>query len=255
MNEPSAVISPTGLIQPCASALQTDNLTRVHEGLPWGLGATMWLLMFSLLPGNGGRRQSAVAILALIPSVAMTWVMSRWIIVTPRYMMQVAAPAAVIVPLAAVQLWQTVLRRPSLARYASVGALAAGAWLYRGGPEHPNPGPLENSSTYQMMAPLVQTIADEVGEGDTLLDCSESHVEVAILPRITHPPPTNHEGHEWGRCQTWLTNPEGEGDAYIILGTRTRIPGLRGLSLPPPWVQVLRRDGQGQTIRLWKLPR
>ena len=255
LNEPSSVISPTGLLQPCAGALQTDNLVRVHEGLPWGLGATMWLLLCSLLPGNGGRRQSTMAVLALIPSVAMTWVMSRWIIVTPRYMMQVAAPAAVIAPLAAVQFWQTVTKSGGLGRFASLGALVAGVWLYRGGPVHPNPGALEDSSTYQMMAPLVQKIATDVGEGDTLLDCSESHVEVSLLPRVTHAPPNNHEGHEWARCQAWLSNPEGEGDGYIILGSRTQIPGLNGLSLPPPWVQVLRRDGQGQTIRLWKLAR
>jgi hypothetical protein len=255
LNEPSSVISPTGLLQPCASALQGDNLVRVHEGLPWGLGATLWLLLFSLLPGNGGRRQSTMAVLALIPSVAMTWVMSRWIIVTPRYMMQVAAPAAVIVPLAAVQFWQTVTKSGGLGRFASLGAVFAGIWLYRGGPLHPNPGPLEDSSTYQMMAPLVQKIATDVGEGDTLLDCSESHVEVAILPRVTHAPPNNHEGHEWERCQAWMSNPEGEGDGYIILGSRTQIPGLNRLSLPPPWVQVLRRDGQGQTVRLWKLAR
>ena len=106
-----------------------------------------------------------------------------------------------------------------------------------------------------MMAPLMKTIDTQVGEGDTLLDCSESHVEVALLPRITHDPPTNHEGHDWERCALWLNAPEGNGDGYIILGGRTKIPGLVGLSLPPPWEQVLRTDGQGQTIRLWKLAR
>ncbi len=255
MNEPSAVISLTGLLQPCAGVLQWDNLERVHEGLPWGLSATLGLFAFALLPGRRSRRQSLVAILALMPALGMTWIMSRWIIVTPRYMMQVAAPAAVIVPLALVQLWATMLRHRTLNKGTWLGAIIALAWLWRGGPSHPNPGPLEQSSTYGMMAPLVQTIQSQLGAEDTLLDCSESHVEAALLPMLTHGPPTNHEGHDWDRCSQWITEPEGQGDAYIILGNRTRIAGLRGLSLPPPWQQVLRRDGQGQSIRLWKLTR
>jgi len=255
MDEPSMVINPVGLMRPCAGALQWDNLERVNEGLPWGLGLTMWAFLFALLPGMRGRRQSTIAVLALVPSLAMTWGMSRWIIVTPRYMMQVAAPAAVLVPLAAVQIWHSFIRNKTLNRQAWLGAILAGLWLWRGGPNHPDPGPLESSSTYEMMAPLVQTIHEQVGEGDTLLDCSESHVEVALLPKVTHLPPTNHEGHDWERCQGWINEPDGTGDGYVILGTRTQVSGLVGLSLPPPWVQVLRQDGQGQTIRLWKLAR
>jgi len=255
MDEPSMVINPVGLMRPCAGALQWDNLERVNEGLPWGLTLTMWAFLLALLPGVRGRRQSAIAVLALVPSLAMTWVMSRWIIVTPRYMMQVAAPAAVLVPLAAVQVWHSFVRKRPFNRHAWLGAVLAGLWLWRGGPGHPDPGPLESSSTYTMMAPLVQTIQEQVGAGDTLLDCSESHVEVALLPRVMHDPPTNHEGHDWERCLAWIQSPEGSGDGYVILGGRTQVPGLVGLSLPPPWVQVLRRDGQGQTIRLWKLAR
>ena len=255
MDEPSTVINPVGLMRPCAGALQWDNLTRVHEGLPWGLALTLWSFVFAVLPGLGGRRQTVIAVLALLPSLGMTWIMSRWIIVTPRYMMQVAAPAAVLVPLAAVQFWHTFVRYREWSRHAWLGVVFSGVWLLRGGVGHPDAGPLESSSTYQMMAPLMQAIDAQVREGDTLLDCSESHVEVALLPRITHDPPTNHEGHDWERCASWIRSPEGSGDGYVILGGRTNVSGLVGLSLPPPWEQVLRTDGQGQTIRLWKLAR
>ena len=105
------------------------------------------------------------------------------------------------------------------------------------------------------MSPIVTFIEQQVGPKDTFLDCSESHIEVSILPRMLHAPPTNHEGHDWERCASWIDTPEGQGTAYIVLGDRTRIDGLRGPSLPPPWQLALRTEGQGQAISLWKLER
>ena len=113
--------------------------------------------------------------------------------------------------------------------------------------------PLERSSTYQMMAPIVELIETEVSGDAVLLDCSESHVEVAVLPLSLHGGARNHEGHDWERCADWLVDPEGQSDAYMIVGNRTKVRGVRGLSLPPPWLQVLRKDGQGQQIAVWKL--
>lgn len=253
MNEPSTVVSLPGLLQPCASALQADNAERVDEGLPWGLGLTLWLLPLALLPGNGGRRQSWVAVLALIPFVGMTVIMSRWIIVTPRYMMQIAAPAAVVGPLALAQLWRTVIRHPKAVRWAPLAPIGLAAWLLTGGPQHERLPLLESSSTYRMMAPLMSTIETDMAPDAVMLDCSESHIEVAVLPRVLHGGARNHEGHDWVRCADWLRDPEGQGDAYIVLGNRTQIAGLRGTSLPPPWLQVLQTEGQGQRIHLWKL--
>ena len=253
IDEPSEVINLTGLLRPCAHALSLDNAQRVDEGLPFGLWLTLGLLPFALLPGALGRRQSLAAVLAFGPFIGMTLIMSRWIIVTPRYMMQLAAPAAVIVPLGLWQLWRTLGRKPSLRRWASIGPIAALIWLWRGGPEHTNAGPLETSSTYQMMAPIMTFIADEVGPDDVLLDCSESHIEAALLPRTTHGWPTNHEGHDWDRCAAWIQDPEGEGTAHIVIGDRTKVSGVGGFSLPPPWTQSLRSDGQGQSLRVWTL--
>lgn len=253
MNEPSSVISVDGLLQPCASALQADNAPRVDEGLPWGLTLTVWLLPLALLPGRGGRRQSWMAMLAIIPFVGMTVAMSRWIIVTPRYMMQIAAPAAVVVPLALVQVWQTFLRHRRLMPLAWTAPIAALVWLAMGGPKHAAIPPLESSSTYRMMAPIVNFIESDMESDAVLLDCSESHVEVAVLPMRVHGGQQNHEGHDWDRCERWVTDPEGQSDAYIIVGSRTRVPSIRGVSMPPPWLQVMRKEGQGQRIAVWKL--
>ena len=244
IDEPSEVINLSGLLRPCAHALSLDNAGRVDEGLPFGLWLTQGLLPFALLPGALGRRQALAAVLAFGPFVGMTLIMSRWIIVTPRYMLQLAAPAAVIVPLGLWQLWRTLGRKPAIRRWAAVGPIAVLIWLWRGGPEHTNAGPLEGSSTYQMMAPIMAFIDDDVGPEDVLLDCSESHIEVALLPRTTHGWPNNHEGHDWERCAAWIQDPEGEGTAHIIVGNRTKVTGVRGLSLPPPWTQSLRSDGQ-----------
>ena len=253
VEEPSEVINLQGLLRPCSSELALDNAVRVDEGLPYGLGLTLICLPLALLPGRRGRRESWVACLAILPFVMMTLVMSRWIIVTPRYMMQIAAPAAVIVPLGLVRFWRLFYRQRTRSLWDWVPVLGLGIWLGLGGPEHASEGPLEASSTYQMMAPVVKLIEDELSDDDVLLDCSESHVEAAILPRVTHRWPQNHEGHDWERCAEWLREPEGASDAYIVVGTRTKIVGLEGLRVPPPWQQVLRSDGQGQTIRVWKL--
>ena len=251
--EPSEVINLPGLLRPCAGALARDNAERVDHGLPFGLASTLWLLPLALLPGRLGRRQTLTAVLVFVPFVGMTLIMSRWIIVTPRYMLQLAGPAAVVVPLALWQAWGLLRQIESLHRLRAVGPLLAAAWLIRGGPNHPDTGPLEDSSTYQMMKPVVAYIANEVGPGEVLLDCSESHIEVAILPRVTHGGAPNHEGHDWARCAQWLQDPDGSGEAHIVVGDRTQIPTLRGLSVPPPWSESLRTVGQGQTLRIWTL--
>lgn len=251
--EPSTMVSLYGLTRPCAIALQADNAERVDDGLPWGLALTLALFMVALLPGNGGRRQSWIAAIALIPFLGMTLIMSRWIIVTPRYMMQIAAPAAVVVPVAVAQLWRTLFRGRKLNRLAFLAPISLGLWLVWSGPIHESNPPLESSSTYKMMAPVVSLIENDMGPDEVLLDCSESHIEVAVLPRLLHGGAQNHEGHDWPRCASWLKDPEGEAGAYIVVGSRTTVPGLRWLRLPPPWQQVLRKDGQGQTIRVWKL--
>jgi hypothetical protein len=253
MDEPSEVINLNGLMRPCAHELSKDNASRVDEGLPFGLGLTLLCLPLVLLPGRGGRRDVWVAILALVPFVLMTAIMSRWIIVTPRYMMQIAAPAAVVVPLGLVRLAGILGSFTHPNRWIWVPVVGLSIWLFRGGPQHVSEGPLEMSSTYKMMAPVIQFIEEEMGPEDVLLDCSESHVEVAILPQVTHRLPTNHEGHDWERCATWLVDPEGGSNAYVIVGNRTRIQGLRNMRVPPPWQQVMKSDGQGQTVRIWKL--
>ena len=104
-----------------------------------------------------------------------------------------------------------------------------------------------------MMAPVVRLLETGIEPDAVALDCSESHVEVAVLPTVLHGGPQNHEGHDWERCATWLTNPDGQSDAYVIVGSRSQVSGLRGLSLPPPWLQVLQSEGQGQRIAVWKL--
>ncbi len=251
--EHAVVIHPAGLIEPCATELQRDNAPRMDRALPLGLGLTLLLLPLALLPGQGGRRRSAIAFLALIPPLAMTWAMSRWIIITPRYMMQVAAPAAVVGPVALVQILRTISARHRWAWLGIAGAVGLGVWQGSHGPDNRGPRtPLEHSSTYQMMVPMVDFLRTERAEGEGVLDCSESHVAPAFYPRSLIPPPQDHEGHDWLRCARWIREGPAKGKGLLLTGTRTRVPGVNARSLMRPWRLVKQTEGMGQDLRLWR---
>ena len=254
--EPAVVIHPAGLLRPCATALQADNAPRVDRALPLGLGLTLLLLPLALLPGRGGRRRSAIALLALAPFMLMTWIMSRWIIITPRYMMQIAAPAAVVGPVALIQLVCTLRARPHWAWMGVAGAVGLGVWQATEGPDNRGPyTPLEQSSTYQMMVPIVEWIQTQRSPEEGVLDCSESHIAPSFYPQTLIPPPQDHEGHDWLRCGRWIREGPAKGAGILVTGTRTRVPGVDFRALPAPWRLQLRTQGMGQEVRLWRWTR
>jgi len=251
--EHAVVIHPAGLLGACASELQRDNTPRMDRALPLGLALTLLFLPLALLPGQGGRRRTAIAVLALVPPLAMTWVMSRWIIITPRYMMQVAAPAAVVAPVAMIQLIRTLLARPKWAWLGVSGAILCGAWQGWKGPDNRGPtAPLEHSATYRMVTPMVEIIRTQLREGEGVLDCSESHIAPAFYPRSLIPPPQDHEGHDWLRCGRWIREGPASGKGLLMTGTRTRVEGVDPRHLPRPWRQLKFTEGMGQELRLWR---
>jgi hypothetical protein len=251
--EPATVIDPAGLFRPCAGALAWDNTPRINENLPFGMALTMWLLPLAFLPGRGGRRRSVIAVLALVPALFTTWAMSRWIIITPRYLMQIAPLAAAVVPVALVQLVRTFLSPRWAWPIGVAGCVALGQWMWTGGPaERGVRTPLEYSSTYHMMQPIMERIRALESAGAHLLDCSHNHIEAALLPDTVHPPPRNHEGKEWERCAQWISAPDANQPVYVVTGTGTQVPGVDPHRLPRPWRRLLRSEGMGQSVSLWR---
>lgn len=252
-DQQAVLIHVAGLLTPCASALQGDNLPRIDRILPLGTGLTLVFFPLALLPGLGGRRQSLIAALALVPPLAMTWAMSRWIFINPRYMMPVAMTAAVVGPVAVVQLIRTLSRRPRWSAIGAAMALALTLWQWQEGPDNRGAAePLEHSSTYRMAAPMLETVLAERAEGEGVLDCSESHIAVAVYPRSLVPAPQDHEGHDWLRCARWISEGPPGSTGMLLTGTRTQVPGLDPERLPPPWTLLKRTEGMGQFMILWR---
>ncbi len=248
----ATVIQPADLLGTCAAALGRDNAPRMNENLPFGLLWTVLLFPLACLPGRGGRRQTILAVLAIVPPLASTWAMSRWIIVTPRYMMQIAPLAAAVVPVALVQSARTLLPGRWAGWMSMVGCVALAGWMYTVGPAQRGVRqPLQYSSTYQMMQPIMQHIRGLVGTEAQLLDCSQSHIEVSLLPDKIHEPPQNHEGKDWSRCARWIYGAAGDSPRYVVTGTRSQIWGVDPQRLPAPWKRVMKSDGMGQYVALW----
>ena len=103
-----------------------------------------------------------------------------------------------------------------------------------------------------MVVPIVRTIEAERKEDEGVLDCSESHIAPALYPRSLIPPPQDHEGHDWLRCGRWIREGPVRGAGMLLTGTRTQVPGINYRSLPRPWTLVMRTEGMGQDLLLWR---
>lgn len=250
--ERAVLIHPAGLLTPCAVALEDDNAQRLRENLPFGLWLTLLALPWACLPGLGGRRRLFIAFLAVVPPLVSTWAMSRWIILTPRYLMPIAPLAAAIVPVALVQISRTFLWRAWAPLVGAAACVASIFWMFETGPSQRGVRePLERSSTYQMMRPVMQAVRGFMASGVPVLDCSQSHVEVSLLPEILHDGEPNHEGMDWARCGQWILNPNRKEPAAVITGSRSGIWGVDPNQLPSPWTSVLKSNGMGQRVNVW----
>jgi hypothetical protein len=250
--ERAVLIHPAGLLTPCAAALGDDNAQRLRENLPFGLLLSLLALPLACLPGMGGRRRWFIALLAIVPPLASTWAMSRWIILTPRYLMQIAPLAAALIPVALVQIPRTLLWRAWAPWVGAAACVASVFWMFDTGPAHRGVRePLERSSTYQMMRPVMESLRGFIDSGVPVLDCSQSHVAVSLLPEVLHGGEQNHEGKDWARCGQWILNPNRKEPAAVITGTRSRVWGVDPDQLPPPWTLFLKSDGMGQRVNVW----
>jgi energy-converting hydrogenase Eha subunit A len=248
------LLSAGALLRPCARAFQDFNQPRLSRVLPFGLIFTLLCLPLLLLPARRGWRHTLMAAAIFAPPVLFVWALSRWIAVSPRYVLQMMGPVAAVVPVALASLIRTLLPKPRAGLGTAITGLGLGAWVLTIGPQEREAAvPLEASATYTMTSPIIRYIRDELAESDLLLDCSESHIEAAVLPRQLHSPPSNHEGLDWRRCAWWIDDPPAsEGTRWVITGQRTQLDQAPAGQLQLPWVRALHTDGVGHHLDLWR---
>jgi hypothetical protein len=229
----------------CGRALLAHNFGGIGPELPCGVGLSVAGLLLALAPGRAGwRGVAASGVVFGGTAVALAFAASLALL-PGRYVLQFAAPAAALLPVALVRLSQTAPRGRSVVPWLAV---AGAAWLLVVGPRLPptRPGPVE-----VVRARLLAEVRARVAPEDQLLDCSHNlKVEVALLPAIHHPDPAAFgEAPDPGRCQRWARGPDpGEGARWLITDQDRMLAGVMGRE----WHAVARVEQGGEHGVLWR---
>jgi hypothetical protein len=244
----SAFPTPSTFVHPCGRAFIADNLDRLEDQAPFGVGLMLCLLPLVLLPGRRGRRDSLTALVVFGCAWGTLAVMGVWARLNVHHFVQFAAPIAMTVPVAVARL--LALLGPWGRRLIPALALGAVGWVGTQGPWAGQPvSEISSSQEQRLLGQILTKLATLVQSEDVLLDCSGFGIEAAVLPRrfhggvphfgqsITHP-----------RCRAWIQQPEPhQGSAWLL--TREE-PG--DTALPSTWSQATEwRDGP-RHVQLWR---
>jgi hypothetical protein len=253
-NEPidSAYPTPAALLRPCAWAFVTDNIDRLTDQTPFGVGPTLWLLPLVLLGGGRGWRGSLQSLLVFGAGFGAMFLMAVWARLNVHHFVQFAAPIAMVVPVALMRTVDCVL--PStLRRPTSILVGLGAAWIaFNHGPWAGKPvDDMATAEQHQLLGWMLDGVEMHFDEknGDVLLDCTGLGVEAALLPRKLHSGHPNFQPSALSaRCQAWIhTPPEVNGRVWLI--TRAE-PGFAGPPRPPWFLVQAWEDGPRQTW-LW----
>lgn len=241
---------PIPLLGECSKALLAHNLDHHYRsGMPFPLWLTLVAALLALMPGRQGWRGS-VSTAAVFVGVGAAFVGQGLLIPAPaRYVLQFAVPVALAVPVGLARLGTTVL--PARFGYlwgAAVAVAGAVYLLFIGNPVQGISTTTERDRTYELLQDGIDAIRAEVGPDDSLMDCSGTHLAVALLPDVLHDGPAMMRHVDPQRCQAWLESPEstGGGDAWILTtfhSTPTAV-GAAG------WEAVARITGAGDGLLL-----
>ncbi len=239
------------LARPCARTLFSYNLGHdFRRELPFGLAPTLWLLPLVLLPGRRGWRGLATGGAAVLLPSLMLLGMGLWVLLPDRYVLQFAVITALVVPLAISRGLRTLLPRSLAPWLEALAMLGAAWWLVQVGPrERGRPTKMELNPDIQKMEQVLTTVRTELATEDRLLDCSATHLEVALLPQSLHAPPLVLKEPDQERCRAWAAQPEpGPGSAWLATDARwdPREQNER-------WALAARVNGAENDFLLWHL--
>jgi len=215
----------TALRRPCARALVAYNLEGLPHRLPFGMTWTLLLLPLCWLPAGRGWRGAVAGLVLTGVAVAPLAFLSAWTMLPDRYVLQFAAPIAMLVPVGVFRFLGTVV--PGRVRFwaEAPAALALGLVVAFQVDHGRPPPPLNEDGRYRALAALLDTLHEVLGPDDVLLDCSARGIETALLPRMYHAPPPNLTGNDTIRCMAWLEAPERtSGRRWVVTGVRCPFP-------------------------------
>jgi hypothetical protein len=240
--------TPATFAHPCGQAFIADNLDRLKDQAPFGVGLMLCLLPLVLLPGRRGRRDSLTALVVFGCAWGTLAVMGVWARLNVHHFVQFAAPIAMTVPVAVARL--LALLGPWGRRLIPVLALGAVGWAGTQGPWAGQPvTEISSSPEHRLLGQILTKLTKLVQPEDVLLDCSGFGIEAAVLPRQFHGG-VPHFGQSIAhpRCQEWIQQPEPhQGTAWLLSREE---PG--DTALPATWSQAAAwRDGP-RHVQLWR---
>lgn len=265
--------SPGALLGPCGAAMLDHNLAflRVQGAVPDGRSAL--LAPLCLLPAAWGPRTrerlaaSLAAFLAVWLPLLAGLAGLLWVSHGVRYVLHLAVPIAVLVPLALDRLLGLPALRWPRGRPWSAGAaaLVAGLWLWQLWPgldlgriaslTGPN-APVAGSWDPALPDPRVRLsrwLASQLGPDDLVIDCAASSIESFVLPRRLAT--LRALPHENERCAAWMQRPpDAAGERWLLTRHLPNDPGRR-FALPADlparlgWEEV-----SGIPARPWATP-
>jgi len=240
--------TPATFVHPCGQAFIADNLDRLKDQAPFGVGLTLLLLPLVLLPGRRGRRDSLSALVVFGCAWGTMAVMGVWARLNVHHFVQFAAPLAMTVPVAGARLLALLGDRGR--RLIPLVALGAVGWIGTQGPWAGKPvSEISTAAEHRMLGQMVRKVTLLVRPEDVLMDCSGFGVEAALLPRRFHPG-VPHFGNSitHPRCRAWIQAPDAtDGNAWLL--TREE-PG--DTALPNSWVQATEWQDGPRHVWLWR---
>lgn len=235
-------------VHPCGRAFIVDNLDRLKDQAPFGVGLSLWCLLLALLPGRRGRRDSLTALIVFGTAWGTMAVMGVWARLNVHHFVQFSAPIAMTVPVAGARLMGLLGKRSRAAiPLVAIGSLA---WLSVHGPWAGKPvSDISRGSEHRMLGQILTKVNQLVQPIDVLLDCSGFGVEAAILPRRLHSGvPYFGNTVAQPRCQQWIASPQPtQGNAWLL--TREE-PG--DTAMPSSWVQATEWQEGPRRVWLWR---
>ncbi|MDP7110705.1 MAG: hypothetical protein QGH45_02010 [Myxococcota bacterium] len=243
--------APIPLLGQCSKAILAHNLGKeFRRAAPFPMALTLGCLLLALLPGRTGWRGSLAAAVALGGAAALLAYQGLRIPTPPRYVLHLAGPIAMLVPVGLVRLGRTVSPR-LLGPWVAAALAAAGAiyLLLVGNPAQSYRSTAQLNASGQLLRDGIDDVRSRLGPADRLMDCTELRVHVALLPRVFLPPPPMLRHVDPERCQAWMEAPEpGEGDSWLLTDDRSN-PSTRGLD---GWELVARHQMNMQVSMLWR---